>query len=233
MKYLHILATCTLLILCGLVDWSLSHPTPVLKEDMADSLARNIRGDSGQKSVIADVNSGRNTDSSSKTLEGVDTEETQQISKPSKGLRSLTGDDVGTSQTGKVSESKTATQADKKKFLRKIGGFFLSWPVKMWKKIKQWFSKSFFKSNEKKPSNPSKDWFKIQTASPKKSTASNLVPTNETPDEVHMKQVGKEIPQEKPAPSKEEMVQQGGLSAQSLPSSSQLDVIKDTPDDSP
>ncbi|KAH9823444.1 hypothetical protein DFH28DRAFT_1018438 [Melampsora americana] len=165
MKSFRIISPCALLILCGLVDWSHSHPlhTPSfeLEGDAVKSSAQNVQGDdkiSVAESVIADANSGHKADPSSNMLKSVDPERNQNAVKAGDDFKSLSGDDARGSRTNKASEPKTQTEGERKTFLKKIRSLFLDGPVKLWRKIKQWFSKAnFFKSNDKKSKNPGTD----------------------------------------------------------------------------
>lgn len=164
-KSFGIFAPCAILILCELVGWSHSHPAPTLElgGHAGELLAGNVKNDnkiSDTRFVIPEVNSAHKADSSTKTLESVESERSQNAAKTGEDFKSLDGDggDARISQTNKASQSKTPTQGEKKTFLQKIRSSFLDGPVKVWKKIKQRFSKAnLFKSNEKKSENPDKD----------------------------------------------------------------------------
>ncbi|KAH9823477.1 secreted protein [Melampsora americana] len=150
MKSCRILLPCGLLILCGLVDWSHSHPAICLDGAVEESMAKNVEDNDkyGEaKTVFADVNSGKTVHPSQK----LDTFETsaQPAARPpktaedSRDFKSLAGDDARGSQTT---------------FLGKIRTFFSSWLIKFWEKIKCWSSKvNFFKSKDEKVTNPPKD----------------------------------------------------------------------------
>ncbi|KAH9823446.1 hypothetical protein DFH28DRAFT_947221 [Melampsora americana] len=147
MKSFRIISPCALLILCGLVDWSHSHPLHTssfeLEGDAVKLSAGNVQGDdkiSVAESVIADANSGHKADPSSNMLKSVDPERNQNAVKAGDDFKSLSGDVARGSQTNKAGEPKTQTEGERQTFLKKIRSFFLDGPVKLWRKIKQWFS---------------------------------------------------------------------------------------------
>ncbi|KAH9819702.1 hypothetical protein DFH28DRAFT_34446 [Melampsora americana] len=179
-KSLGILAPCAILILCELFGWSHSHPTPTLEGHAGELLGGNLKNDkiSDSSFVIPDVNSAHKADSSTKIRESVESERSQKAANTGEDIKSLTGDveDARISQTNKASQSKTPTQEDKKTFLQKIKSFFLDGPVKFWKKIKQWFSKTnIFKS-------------KSFTSDPKEESLSEMSPKDKGSSKMHPKE---------------------------------------------
>ncbi|EGG03741.1 uncharacterized protein MELLADRAFT_123490 [Melampsora larici-populina 98AG31] len=240
MKSLSILAPYALLILCGLIGWSHSHPTPGisnLEEDVANSLGGNMRSknlDGVAKAPIADDKPGlsHTPDPSSKMLQGVtvDTEKNKPSAKPSKDSKSFSGPDAEANQTNKATQPKKLTQAEKKKsILEKLRMIFLTWPAKVWKYIKQWIAESnFFKPKAKKPMISLKDKFKIPWPKPKTSPGPNLSPAEATPNKLSVR-----ASQEKPTHSMDEEFQRDIQGDQSFSHSSQLDNIRYTPDGIP
>ncbi|EGF97453.1 uncharacterized protein MELLADRAFT_85344 [Melampsora larici-populina 98AG31] len=241
MKSLRILAPYALLILCGLVNWSHSHPTPGisdLEEDVANSLGGNMRSDKNlsgvAKAALADDKPtlSHTPDPSSKMLQGVtlDTEKNKPSAKPSKDSKSFSGSDAEANQTNKATQPKKLTQEEKKKLiLEKLRMIFLTWPAKVWKYIKQWIAKTnFFKPKAKKPIISLKDKFKIPWPKPKTSSGPNLSPAEETPDKLSVR-----ASQDKPTHSKDEEFQEDTRGDQSFSHSSQLNNIRYTPDGIP
>ncbi|EGG12499.1 uncharacterized protein MELLADRAFT_101573 [Melampsora larici-populina 98AG31] len=145
MKSFCILFTYSLLILCGLVDWSCSYPAVGLEGALDGSMARDVKESGGGKTVFTDVNRGNKVypsprlDTSDKSVGPIG--KTGGIPKDSRYFESLAGDDTRGSQ-----------------FMGKVRTFFSSWPIKFWEKIKHWFAKlNFFKSKDEKVINPAQD----------------------------------------------------------------------------
>ncbi|KAH9824128.1 hypothetical protein DFH28DRAFT_235598 [Melampsora americana] len=90
MKILRILVPCALMIACGLVDLSHSHPTPNMEDRVIKSVARNVDGDGSEaKYVMVNIHSGLNQDPSSRLPEHVDLDQKSKVSKPGKSFKSL------------------------------------------------------------------------------------------------------------------------------------------------
>ncbi|EGG06602.1 uncharacterized protein MELLADRAFT_63212 [Melampsora larici-populina 98AG31] len=170
MRSLRVFAPCGLLILCGLVDWSHSYPA-LSSEGAVDSIARNVEDGnkySGENAAFADARSGHKAAPPTK-IDTFDkgrvqdqyaelTEKTRNTSENGQGYESLAGEGARGSQTVKNSQPSRRAQRGKAQFIGKVKTFFTTWPVKFWEKIKHWFSKlNFFKSDDQKGINPSKD----------------------------------------------------------------------------
>ncbi|EGG02968.1 uncharacterized protein MELLADRAFT_109756 [Melampsora larici-populina 98AG31] len=208
MRSLRIFAPYALLILCGLVNWTHSNPTPMTESDVANLVADESLSDG--KFVTTGVNHGRTADPSSQVLERVEPES----AKTNENFKSLAGDDARGSQTNHASKPKTPAQGEKKTFLQKLRSFFADGPVKVRKKIKQWFSKAKPSKYDKKKvnnpkANPKKDLLYIPE--PKTSAVENSAKEKPNDSSVHVQQIGNKKPQEEfrtPTPRIKEASQQ-------------------------
>ncbi|KAH9812835.1 hypothetical protein DFH28DRAFT_1223142 [Melampsora americana] len=173
MKSLRILAPWGFLIICGLSDWSQSHPTPDWEgglESITRDMNDNDKG-SGVKAVFADAHSGHKADPLLKTASFVNnrvgaqnaktTKEAQKVAEDSQNFRSLAGQ-VERMSPNKVSQPAKVAEGKNQTFRGKFRTIFLSWPVKFWESIKNWFSK-FFQPGDKNLINPAKDAKGFQT----------------------------------------------------------------------